>query len=161
MVIEPRPTGSAARPAEILWLTGNVVREISLAGRVAVWEARRVQVAWAIAVVSVIAGSVIGAVLPEDRSAIAGAWEPEVVSAIAGAWETVVVLAIAVAWEVVAALAIAAASEVAAVSAIAGASAVVIASATGGWATVQGIVGVLVASAAADRAAAATVAPPA
>ena len=160
MVIVLRQTGSAARRAEIPWLTGREEREVSLAGQVGILEVRRVPEELAIAVVSVIAGSVIGAALPEAGSAIVAAWEPAVASAIAVAWETAVVLAIAVAWEVVAALAIAAVSE-AAVLVIAGASAGAIASATGEWATVQEIVGVLVASAAADRAAAAIVAPPA
>jgi hypothetical protein len=83
MAIEPRPTGSAARRVETLLLTGNAARETSLAGQVAVLEARRVPEEWAIAAGSVTAGSVIGAVPPADKSAIAEGSEPAAEPAIA------------------------------------------------------------------------------
>jgi len=43
--IEPPQTGSAARRAEILWLTASAAREISLADQAATSAARRVRVA--------------------------------------------------------------------------------------------------------------------
>ena len=93
-------------------------------------------------------------------SGIAEAWGLGVVSAIAAASATVVVSVIVVVWEITVVLAIVVAWGTAAASAIAVVSVVAIASATARWATLHGIVGALVASAAADRAAALTAEPP-